>query len=199
MTADAGPGPWWHYFGGEVKGLTVDPDGLAWAAVVAGEATMSPDEVAKRFPTRKAPMGEGTLTYLGSFDHDPTELERAAMEPEEYRDAWAEELVAAATDPLAALVTPEDPHAPPWVESVTLDDLEVQRERGWPDFHPEDFCGRCGRRNPVWWTPSDVWNEATGPERELILCPSCFAVDHEAATGERSCWVFRVETPGASS
>lgn len=80
---------------------------------------------------------------------------------------------------------------PPWVESVTLDTIERQRENGWPDFHPEDFCHRCGRRNPVWVTDAGEWEFATGhmPRGVLtILCPSCFAAAHEAAGGERVCW-----------
>jgi len=56
--------------------------------------------------------------------------------------------------------------------------VEAQRAGGWPDFHPEDFCHRCGRPNVVWSTPdAETWRRATR-ERERgvvdILCPSCF-------------------------
>ena len=65
-------------------------------------------------------------------------------------------------------------YAPSWVHAVLPETIEKQRKKGWPDFHPEDFCHRCGRRNPVWWTDSRSWNRAA-PERTSILCPSCFA------------------------
>lgn len=59
-------------------------------------------------------------------------------------------------------------------------DFEDQRAHGWPDFHPEDFCHRCGRPNISWWTDSDLFNEAIGqpdgidPEWRGIICPPCF-------------------------
>ncbi len=59
-------------------------------------------------------------------------------------------------------------------------DFEDQRAQGWPDFHPEDFCHRCGRPNISWWTDSDLFNEAIGqpdgidPEWRGIICPPCF-------------------------
>lgn len=73
-------GMWWHYFGGEVYGLTVDPDGEAWVEVIVGKSTMPPDQVAMRYPSRVTPVGTGTLAYITSFDHDPTDDERAAVE-----------------------------------------------------------------------------------------------------------------------
>lgn len=62
---------------------------------------------------------------------------------------------------------------------VTLSEIEAQRAAGWPDFHPEDFCHRCGRSNIVWWVDSDLFNEAIGPEGidpewRGIVCPQCF-------------------------
>lgn len=53
------------------------------------------------------------------------------------------------------------------------DSIAAQRESGWPDFHPEDYCHRCGRRNIVsWFAPEwlDLQGESAG-----ILCPVCFA------------------------
>jgi len=55
------------------------------------------------------------------------------------------------------------------------------------DDHPERTCQRCGNLNPVWWIDSDRWNLAV-PNRSPILCPSCFVVAHEAATGMRAIW-----------
>lgn len=56
---------------------------------------------------------------------------------------------------------------------VTPDEVAEQRAKGWPDFHPEDFCHRCGRRNPKWFSPD--WHEL--PDGHAgILCPACFAI-----------------------
>lgn len=66
--------------------------------------------------------------------------------------------------------------------SVSLAHLAEQRERGWPDFHPEDFCHRCGGRNLSWWTEPESWNaimRQDGPDAPWqwneIICPQCFA------------------------
>jgi hypothetical protein len=58
-------------------------------------------------------------------------------------------------------------------DSVTPQQIEEQRAKGWPDFHPETYCHRCGRRNVQSWTaPSNLWNEAVGSEGDII-CPPC--------------------------
>ena len=31
--------------------------------------------------------------------------------------------------------------------SKTSDEINAQRDAGWPDFHPEDYCHRCGRHD----------------------------------------------------
>lgn len=62
--------------------------------------------------------------------------------------------------------------APWWVEAVRPDEIPKQRERGWPDFHPEDFCHRCGHRNPV-WSVDGPW--PFSKLEDTILCPSCYA------------------------
>lgn len=77
-------------------------------------------------------------------------------------------------------------YAPSWVHAVLPETIVDQREKGWPDFHPEDFCHRCGRRNPNWWT-TDVhaWTHAmSGRERRHleIVCPSCFGELHGSQT-----------------
>lgn len=75
---------------------------------------------------------------------------------------------------------------------VTLDEINEQRKRGWPDFHPEDYCHRCGGRNRSWFVDSDRFNAAYGPPDEHphngIVCPGCFIEAHEAATGLTTTW-----------
>lgn len=66
-----------------------------------------------------------------------------------------------------------------WVASVLPEEIIRQRELNWPDFHPEDFCHRCGRRNPTWFTDQPTWLAATSERavetgHEGIYCPSCF-------------------------
>lgn len=72
-----------------------------------------------------------------------------------------------------------------------------QRARKWPDFHPEDYCHRCGRPNPSWWVESDLWNIATASlddGRYMILCPSCFVELYEQETGKQlGSWEMRPE------
>lgn len=74
--------------------------------------------------------------------------------------------------------------------------IAEQRRLGWPDMHPEDFCHRCGARNPSWATgPWSRWREGTAAwaaetGREGICCPTCFAVMHEESTGKRVLWAL---------
>lgn len=73
---------------------------------------------------------------------------------------------------------------------VEPDEIIRQRELGWPDFHPEDFCHRCGAKNPSWYASADSWIEATSgwakqTGREGICCPLCFLELYEETTGER--------------
>jgi len=84
---------------------------------------------------------------------------------------------------------------------VTAEWIKSQRDAGWPDMHPEDYCHLCGARNPSWcvdredWvTATEAWAAQTG--REGICCPGCFATMHETATGKTTTWElvpFRVE------
>lgn len=60
-----------------------------------------------------------------------------------------------------------------------------------PD-HPEYACERCGRRNIVWYVDSDRFNAAVG--RSAIVCPSCFVIAHEEATGLTCMWELRPAT-----
>lgn len=77
--------------------------------------------------------------------------------------------------------------------SVTIAEIDEQRRLGWPDFHPEAFCHRCGGKNvPSWFVDSDRFNMALGPPAEHeyngIVCPGCFVELHERATGMRTTW-----------
>lgn len=81
--------------------------------------------------------------------------------------------------------------APAWVQSVTPAEIVRQRSLKWPDFHPEDFCHRCGKAftnwsasRKDWLTATSKWAAETG--REGICCIDCFAEMHEGATGQRS-------------
>lgn len=64
---------------------------------------------------------------------------------------------------------------------VDLAEIVRQRESGWPDFHPEDYCHWCGHRNAGSWSvDSALWNKAIG-DPTPILCPSCFVAAAKAA------------------
>ena len=77
--------------------------------------------------------------------------------------------------------------------SVTIAEMDEQRRLGWPDFHPEEFCHRCGGKNVrSWWVDSDRFNAALGHPNEHpyngIVCPGCFVELHEMATGMQTTW-----------
>jgi len=80
-----------------------------------------------------------------------------------------------------------------WVDPAWI---EQQRIMGWPDMHPEDFCHRCGDRNPscwyadreTWLIATSAWAEETG--REGICCPTCLVEMYERATGKFTQWRF---------
>lgn len=87
---------------------------------------------------------------------------------------------------------------------VSLPEIAEQRERNWPDFHPEDYCHRCGGRNvKSWHAPSPVWNavmEYVGGDEQWngIICPQCLAeLADEAGIYDRfGSWCFRMHDPG---
>ena len=68
-----------------------------------------------------------------------------------------------------------------------------------PDWHPEDYCHRCGGRNASWHVDSDRFNAAMGPPTlhrwNGIICPGCFVELHEAATGLTATWTLSPDTP----
>lgn len=71
---------------------------------------------------------------------------------------------------------------------VTLSEIEQQRQKGWPDFHPEDYCHDCGARNLTsWYVDSDRFNLAMGSDRGIV-CPQCFVTGWEQQTGLRAVW-----------
>lgn len=66
------------------------------------------------------------------------------------------------------------------------------------EHHPEDRCQRCGGRNvPSWFVASDRFNasmEALGLDRGAIVCPACFVLGHEKATGLTCSWELQPGT-----
>jgi len=85
--------------------------------------------------------------------------------------------------------------------SVTIEEIDQQRELGWPDFHPEDYCHKCGGKNiPSWHVDSDRFNLAFGRHDmhpyNGIVCPGCFVVAHEEATGLTVTWTL-IPAPGS--
>ena len=74
-------------------------------------------------------------------------------------------------------------------EIKTTDEINAQRDAGWPDFHPEDFCHRCGRPYGNWFIDlgEPEWYAITGGIG--IVCPSCFmALDGDGLIYELRRW-----------
>lgn len=91
----------------------------------------------------------------------------------------------------------DDTFAPDWVAAVLPEEIVQQRALGWPNFHPEDFCHRCGRRNPTWYTDAETWMAATAVRaretgREGIFCTSCFVDLHGQQVGEQRGFLWRL-------
>lgn len=61
------------------------------------------------------------------------------------------------------MTTPNQPQTPITDEQVE----QVEQEA-----HPEDFCKKCRKENPVWFAPNELWNKYHG--EFSILCPNCF-------------------------
>lgn len=85
----------------------------------------------------------------------------------------------------------------PLMDVVTPQGIAEQRAKGWPDYHPERYCHRCGRRNiRSWWVESPLWNEAVAelPRGTVeILCPPCFTELWEQANGIAVSWELRID------
>lgn len=84
---------------------------------------------------------------------------------------------------------------------VALDEIDRQRSLGWPDFHPEDFCHRCGHPNTrSWFTARETWEEAKINGRwNEIICPSCFSELWERAIGRHATFELRLADVVAES
>lgn len=75
--------------------------------------------------------------------------------------------------------------------------IKRQREQGWPDMHPEDYCHRCGLPNQCWAVESredwlaatSAWASETG--REGICCFQCFTVMYREEAGKDPIWAIR--------
>lgn len=81
---------------------------------------------------------------------------------------------------------------------IDVEDIDRQRDVGWVDFHPEDYCHNCGTRNIQSWSTDNIeWNLVTsshfsesGPE--IILCPQCYVEIWEEETGLKCTWELSV-------
>lgn len=77
--------------------------------------------------------------------------------------------------------------------SVTPELIDEQRAKGWVDFHPEDYCHRCGNPNvSSWWVDPYEW-KLVYPDESPIVCPPCFVAAWEKAAGGRVSWELRVD------
>ena len=86
--AAAQPTLWWHVYSALIPDMCVDDDGNvseAHALLIMGESLLDADYLATRGLTQ---IEEGGTTYswLQSFDHEPSDIERETLTPEEYRD-----------------------------------------------------------------------------------------------------------------
>ena len=70
---------WWHAYGREA------PEYGAFMVLIAGPTDKSPDDLSsKGIPFRE--MTVDTAPYLGSFNHEPSALEKDRLQPEEFRE-----------------------------------------------------------------------------------------------------------------
>lgn len=80
---------WWHTYGGVAT--EGDMAGL-WMQVTAGPTSEPPDGVNGKGVPLKEMFRESNpyLKYLGSFNHEPSELEKDKLAPDDYR-TWDDE------------------------------------------------------------------------------------------------------------
>jgi hypothetical protein len=71
---------WWHAFGAEVAGL-------GWVQLMAGPGSSEPGDVREN----SIPFEGAALSYLTSWDHEPSEREKESVQPEQYRELDPEE------------------------------------------------------------------------------------------------------------
>jgi hypothetical protein len=70
--------------------------------------------------------------------------------------------------------------------------------RQWKPTNGDTVCQACMGANPMWWVPSELWNEVMNPDRSLptpggdpggILCPTCFLLRaDELGIGRVGAW-----------
>lgn len=77
----------------------------------------------------------------------------------------------------------------------TVEDIREQRRQGWPDFHPEDYCHRCGRPNvDSWYVDPELWRQAVSQgDLYTVLCPQCFTKAWEEMAGQSVTWVLSID------
>ena len=84
---------------------------------------------------------------------------------------------------------------------VTLAELDQQHQRGWVDYHPEDFCHRCGNRNISWAVEHRLWagvmERGGGDPWHGIVCIPCFIELHEVVLGEAT-WHLAYDQNGTT-
>ena len=91
MTAPAATGPWWHAFG-RVRDFAApgEEPAEAWQLTVISPSTTPPDQVTDAIQATDAMAGstytESWGPYLTSWDHEPTEADKAALTPPQFRD-----------------------------------------------------------------------------------------------------------------
>lgn len=84
MTTPGPSGPWWHAFG-RVRTIPVPGEAPAevWQLTVISPSPMPPERVLAALPDRAAAAWGD---YLTSWDHEPTDDEKNAVTPPDYRD-----------------------------------------------------------------------------------------------------------------
>lgn len=73
---------WWHIYGAEVPGV-------GWVQMVAGPTPLGPDDPGKSGRTMRettVPFEATRLPWLEALNREPSDAEKAAFEPEGYRD-----------------------------------------------------------------------------------------------------------------
>lgn len=79
------------------------------------------------------------------------------------------------------------------IDWVNLEAIDEQRRKGWPDFHPEHYCHRCGHKNVSWYTDAATWNQVVlkGDPWNGIICIPCFIGLAEVQDGPQAWRITR--------
>lgn len=63
---------------------------------------------------------------------------------------------------------------------------------------PRVPCDECHRPNPPWWTDDQTWQDVTGEDADMALCPTCFLLRaSDKGMGLRGLW--QLYAPGELS